>query len=76
MSPRRVSRRLSSKRIAAAVIALKRRGVGLLISEQNLHFARLVADRAVILESGAVKFAGTMAALDKDPRLSEQYLSV
>ena len=62
--------------IAAAVIELKRRGVGLLISEQNLHFARLVADRATIIERGVIRYAGTIAELDADPKLSEQYLSV
>ncbi len=62
--------------IAAAVIELKRRGVGLLISEQNLHFARLVADRATIIERGVIRFTGTIAELDADPKLSEQYLSV
>ena len=62
--------------IATAIIELKRRGVGLLVSEQNLHFARLIADRAYIIESGAIRFAGTIAELDANPALSEQYLSV
>ena len=62
--------------IAAAITALKARGVGLLISEQNLHFARLVADRAYIMESGHIRFSGSMAALDADATLAEQYLSV
>ena len=63
-------------RIAAAIIDLKRRGVGLLISEQNLGFARRTADRAYIMENGAVRFAGTMAELDADATLSQRYLAV
>ncbi|MFM9939877.1 MAG: ABC transporter ATP-binding protein [Hyphomicrobiaceae bacterium] len=62
--------------IAAAIVTLKKRGVGLLISEQNLHFARLIADRATIMESGHIRFSGSMAELDADPKLSEQFLSV
>ena len=62
--------------IAAAIIELKRRGVGLLVSEQNLHFARLIADRVYIIESGTIRFSGTIAELDANPALSAQYLSV
>ncbi len=62
--------------IAAAIVSLKKRGVGLLVSEQNLHFARLIADRATIMASGRIRYSGTMAQLDAEPKLSEQYLSV
>ncbi len=62
--------------IAKAVLVLKSRGVGLLVSEQNVHFARRIADRAVIIERGSVRFEGTMADLEAVPRLVEAYLSV
>ena len=62
--------------IADAVRKLKARGVGLLLSEQNLHFARSVADRAFVLDRGHIRFAGTLAELDADVGLKEQYLSV
>ncbi len=62
--------------IAGAISKLKARGVGLLLSEQNLHFARAVADRAFVLDRGHIRFAGTLAALDADAALKEQYLSV
>jgi branched-chain amino acid transport system ATP-binding protein len=62
--------------IAGAIRTLKARGVGLLLSEQNLHFARAVADRAFVLDRGHIRFAGTLAALDADAALKEQYLSV
>ena len=51
------------------IVALKEEGVSILLSEQNLHFARLVADRAVVLEKGEVKFAGAMEALMSDEAL-------
>lgn len=62
--------------IAAAIATLKRRGVGLLVSEQNLHFARRIADRVYILEGGAIRFSGTFRDLDDNPGLSAQYLAV
>jgi len=62
--------------IVGAVHALKARGVGLLISEQNLTFARAVADRAYVIEKGQIRFSGTLAALDADPEMRAQYLAV
>jgi len=62
--------------IARAVAELKRRGVGILLSEQNVRFARSIADRAYIIENGSIRFSGTMAELDANPRLAESYLSV
>jgi len=62
--------------IAGAIAKLKARGVGLLLSEQNLHFARAVADRAFVLDRGHIRFAGTLAELDADAALKEQYLAI
>ncbi|HUN69720.1 MAG TPA: ABC transporter ATP-binding protein [Burkholderiales bacterium] len=62
--------------MARTVRELKREGLSVLLCEQNLRFARLVADRACIIEKGHVRYAGAMAALDADPALRERYLSV
>jgi branched-chain amino acid transport system ATP-binding protein len=62
--------------MARMIVALKKEGVSILLSEQNLHFARLVADRAVVLEKGEVKFVGTMDALMSDEVLLRTHLSV
>ena len=61
--------------IAKTIRELKRDGLSVLLCEQNLRFARLVADRACIIEKGRLCYAGTMAALDADPALRERYLS-
>jgi ABC-type branched-chain amino acid transport systems, ATPase component len=50
--------------------------VSILLSEQNLHFARLVSDRAVVLEKGEVKFDGSMEALMQDEILQRTHLSL
>ena len=55
------------EQMAAAILALKAEGVGVVLAEQNLHFARRVADAAaVILEGGRAVWSGSMAALEAD----------
>lgn len=51
------------------ILALKKQGVSILLSEQNLHFARLVCDRAYVLEKGQIRFNGSIAELDADTHL-------
>lgn len=55
---------------------LKADGLTVLLSEQNLHFARAVADTAVIIESGSQKFTGTLDELNAHPEIRDAYLSV
>jgi branched-chain amino acid transport system ATP-binding protein len=62
--------------LAENVAALKRQGLTILMAEQNVKFARRLADRAYIIEKGEIRFDGTMAALDADERLRRAYLSV
>ena len=62
--------------MARMIVALKKEGVSILLSEQNLHFARLVSDRAVVLEKGEVKFVGAMDALMGDEALLRAHLSL
>jgi ABC-type branched-subunit amino acid transport system ATPase component len=42
---------------------LKRRGTTMVIVEQSLNVAAALADRAVFLEKGQVRFEGPMAEL-------------
>ena len=62
--------------VAATIRELKREGLSVLLCEQNLRYARLVADRACIIEKGRLCYAGMLAELDADPALRERYLSV
>ena len=62
--------------MAQAIGAMKREGVGIILSEQNLHFARLIADRAIIIERGRVRFDGTMSELEAKPDVRDAYLAV
>lgn len=62
--------------MARAILRLKAQGLTVMISEQNLHFARVVADRAIIIESGEKKFDGTFAELEAHPEIRDAYLAV
>ncbi|MET3891999.1 branched-chain amino acid transport system ATP-binding protein [Bosea sp. OAE506] len=62
--------------MAKTILALKSEGLTVLISEQNLHFAGNVADRAAIIEKGIIRFTGTMDELKADEAVRAQYLSV
>jgi branched-chain amino acid transport system ATP-binding protein len=59
-----------------AVMALKKAGIGVLLSEQNVPFAAEVADRAYVLEKGQVKFDGPFAELLANEGLRRQYLTI
>jgi branched-chain amino acid transport system ATP-binding protein len=64
------------RRLSDAIAALKRDGLTIVLSEQNVKFARRLADRAYIIEKGEIKFEGPMAALDADDSLRRAYLGV
>ena len=64
------------EQMAHMILALKAEGVSILLSEQNMHFAELVSDRAYVLEKGQIRWAGTMAALGEAEDVRRSYLSV
>ena len=43
-----------------AILQLKQQGVSILLSEQNMHFVSLVADRVYTLDQGTVTFTGSL----------------
>ena len=59
-----------------AILTMKKEGVSMVVSEQNLHFARLISDRAYIIERGRICFSGTLAELDARPDIRDAHLSI
>jgi branched-chain amino acid transport system ATP-binding protein len=53
---------------------LKRAGTAVLIVEQNAYVTLRHADRAYVLENGAIALSGTAAELTADPRVRTIYL--
>lgn len=58
------------------ILALKHQGVSILLSEQNMHFAQLVCDRAYVLEKGQIRYQGPMAELLANEQVRQAYLGV
>jgi branched-chain amino acid transport system ATP-binding protein len=56
------------------IVELKRRGVSILLVEQNARAALQIADYAYVLETGESVLDGPASALANDPRVIESYL--
>jgi len=64
------------EQMAHAILTMKKEGLSILVSEQNLHFARLISDRAYIIERGRICYSGTMAELETRPDIRDAHLAV
>ena len=62
--------------IANTIIELKKRGLSILLSEQNIGFAQAVSDRAYMLEKGQIRWAGTMAEVAANEEIQRSYLAL
>ena len=58
------------------ILALKKQGLSILLSEQNMHFAELVSDRAYVLEKGQIRFQGTMQELASNEEVLRSFVSM
>ena len=64
------------EQMAHMILELKAQGVSILLSEQNMHFAELVSDRAYVLEKGQIRYQASMAELSANEEVRRNYLSV
>ncbi len=64
------------EQMAHMILELKAQGVSILLSEQNMHFAELVSDRAYVLEKGQIRYQASMAELADNDEVRRNYLSV
>ena len=64
------------EQMARTILELKAQGIGILLSEQNLPFAEVVADRAYVLEKGQIVHQAPMAELVADEAVRKQYLGL
>jgi branched-chain amino acid transport system ATP-binding protein len=63
------------EQLARTILELKAKGLTLVISEQNLHFASHIADKALIVEKGRIRYSGGMKALAADEAVQKEYLT-
>jgi branched-chain amino acid transport system ATP-binding protein len=64
------------REIFRVVVDLRRRGVSVLLVEQNARAALQIADDGFVLETGEVSLAGPAEALAVDSRVVETYLGL
>jgi branched-chain amino acid transport system ATP-binding protein len=64
------------EQMANTIVELKKEGLSILLSEQNVHFARLVSDRVYVLEKGQIRWSGTVAQLENNVEVQRAYLTV
>jgi branched-chain amino acid transport system ATP-binding protein len=64
------------KALAALVERLRGEGMSVLLSEQNVRFALRVADRAYVIDSGHIRYEGTVTALGERADIMKRYLAV
>jgi branched-chain amino acid transport system ATP-binding protein len=64
------------EQMANTILELKKEGLSILLSEQNMLFAEFVSDRAYVLEKGEIRWQGTMAALAVDSAVQRSYLTL
>ncbi|MEG1767727.1 MAG: ABC transporter ATP-binding protein [Comamonas sp.] len=64
------------EQMANMILALKSQGVSILLSEQNMHFAALVSDRAYVLEKGQIRYQASIKELEENEEVRRAYLSV
>ncbi|HPX70908.1 MAG TPA: ABC transporter ATP-binding protein [Bacillota bacterium] len=60
--------------IFSIIETINRKGVTILLIEQNANMALQIADRAYVLETGCITMSGTGAELFEDDRIKEAYL--
>ncbi len=58
------------------ILHLKKMGLTILLSEQNLQFAPKISDRAYIIEKGRIRFHGTIEELKKNSEVQEKFLMI
>ena len=64
------------EQMVKTILDLKAVGLTVVLSEQNLHFATLVSDRAYIIEKGRIRYTGSMSELADDAEIRNAYLTV
>ena len=64
------------EQMVRAVRELKREGLAIVLSEQNVNFAMKVADRAYVMEKGRIRHQCTIDELMADEAMRRTWLTV
>jgi len=64
------------KQVFAIIVELNKRGLTILLSEQNARSALKIAHRGIVMETGKVRFAGSAKELQENPVVQRAYLGL
>lgn len=64
------------EQMATAILSIKSTGITVILSEQNMHFASLVSDRAYVIEKGEIRYSGTIPDLVSNVEIRQKYLAL
>jgi branched-chain amino acid transport system ATP-binding protein len=64
------------EQMANTIVELKKEGLSILLSEQNIHFAGIVSDRVYVLEKGQLQWQGRMTDFAEDVAAQRNLLSL
>jgi branched-chain amino acid transport system ATP-binding protein len=67
---------LMVKTLIEAIGQIQKEGVTLLVADQNVKFARRVADRGYIMEKGHIRYSGRLEELWANEEVVKRYLAV
>jgi branched-chain amino acid transport system ATP-binding protein len=66
----------AARAVFGMLATLRRRGIGILLAEQNARLAFEVADRAALLEGGRIVLVGAAAELSRHPDVCKAHLGL
>jgi branched-chain amino acid transport system ATP-binding protein len=61
---------------ADKLIKLKKMGVAILFSEQNIRFSLAIAERAYVINKGRIEYEGTIEELSRNEEIKQKYLMI
>lgn len=67
---------LMTQKVLEAVIQVNKKGVSVLIAEQNIHDVLKIASRAYVLEQGAIRSSGTAREMLASDEIKAMYLGL
>ncbi len=62
--------------IGELIQQLKKERMTILLSEQNIHFALELSERAYVIDDGHIQFSGAVDELQNQPEIVQKYLAV
>jgi len=64
------------RQLEELILEISRRGVAILLAEQNMRFVLGLAHRGYIIEKGRVRWEGDVQTLQSDEELRDRLLAV